>query len=153
MLTPEMQNLIRNHTAGMVASTNGDGTPAVSPKATFVVLDERTLAYGDIRSPGTARNLMARPAVEAVFIDVVLRKAVRVAGTAEIVPKAAADAALLAAFQATWPTFLDVMQRFVKLRVTAASMILSPAYDRGATAGDLAAANLARLTGLYGDLE
>ena len=62
MLTAEMRKLITDHTAGMVATINDDGTPSVSPKATFVVLDDRTLAFGNLRSPGTLANLLCRSA-------------------------------------------------------------------------------------------
>ena len=106
-LTDDMQGLIADHSAGMVATVNADGSPAVSPKATFVVLDAATLAFGDIRSPGTLANLRRRPAVEVCFIDVVLRRAVRVAGVATIVAKADASAPLVAAFAAAWPDYLD----------------------------------------------
>lgn len=87
MLTADIKTLIRHHNAGMVATTNDDGTPSVSPKATFVILDDRTIAFGNIRSPGTLANLRKRPAVEVCFIDVVLRKAVRVTGSASIIRK------------------------------------------------------------------
>ena len=39
--------------AGAVATVNADGTPAVSPKATFVVVDDQRVAFGNIRSPAT----------------------------------------------------------------------------------------------------
>ena len=99
MLTEEMQTLIRRFSAGAVASVNADGTPSVSPKGTFVILDSRTLAFGHIRSPGTVANLRRNPAVEVCFTDVVTRRAVRVTGTATIVRPEDADAALDDAFE------------------------------------------------------
>ena len=102
MLTQEMKTLIANHSAGMVATTRDDGRPAVSPKATFVILDDQTLAFGNLRSPGTLANLRQRPAVEVCFIDVILRKAVRVTGSAKIIKKAEAEPALITAFEALW---------------------------------------------------
>ena len=69
-LTEPMKQLIRNYNAGAVATINDDGNPAVSPKATFVIVDDNCIAYGDIRSPGTSANLRQRPAVEVNFIDV-----------------------------------------------------------------------------------
>ena len=84
MLTEEMTQLIQHHRAGMVATVNDDGTPSVSPKGTFVVLGDDAIAFGNIRSPGTLRNIRKRPAVEVCFIDPVLRKAVRVTGAATI---------------------------------------------------------------------
>ena len=60
MLTEEMQTLIRRFSAGAVATVNADGTPSVSPKGTFLILDSHTLAFGHIRSPGTVANLRSR---------------------------------------------------------------------------------------------
>jgi len=40
---------------------------------TFVVLDDRTIAFGEIRSPGTIRNLRANPRIEVNFVDVFVR--------------------------------------------------------------------------------
>ena len=57
MLTTEMKQLIGDHSAGMVATINDGGTPSVSPKATFVIIDDGTIAFGNIRSPGTLANL------------------------------------------------------------------------------------------------
>ena len=150
MLTPEMKSLISNHRAGMVASINEDGTPAVSPKATFVILDDCTLAFGNIRSPGTVANVLARPRVEICFIDVVLRKAVRVAGTASVHDKATAPDDLAQAFTAEWKDFLPQMSGFVRIDLERAELILSPAYDGGATEDELRGVNMAKLEGLYG---
>ena len=59
MLTADMKRTIREQRLGFVATVNADGTPNVSPKATFVVIDDRSIAFGDLRSPGTIRNLKA----------------------------------------------------------------------------------------------
>lgn len=148
MLSDEMQALIRSFSAGAVATVNGDGTPSVSPKATFVVLDSRTLAFGHIRSPGTVANLRRNPAVEVCFTDVVRRKAVRVTGSASIVPRADADAALDAAFDAAWSPYRPRMSAYVRIAVTAAEMILSPAYDLGFGEDELRRTNLDKLNAL-----
>lgn len=148
MLSEEMIQLIQNHTAGMVATTNDDGTPAVSPKATFFVMDETTIAFGNLRSPGTIANLRKRPAVEVNFIDVVYRKAVRIKGTARFVRPGDGDEVLAERFLAGWPDLAEVVAGYVVIDVTAAEMIVSPAYDRGATEADLRAANLAKLNAL-----
>ncbi|WP_136656312.1 pyridoxamine 5'-phosphate oxidase family protein [Nitratireductor sp. XY-223] len=148
MLTGEMTRLIRDHTAGMVATVNEDGTPAVSPKATFVVFDEQTLAFGNLRSPGTLANIRRNAAVEVCFIDVLARKAVRIKGTASIISKSKASAGMIAAFEEAWGDYLALMSAFVSISVSEAELILSPAYDIGHTEEDLRAANLARLNAL-----
>ena len=148
MLTDEMTKLIGDHSAGMVASINDDGTPSVSPKATFGVLDSSSIAFGNIRSPGTLDNIRKRPAVEVCFIDVVLRKAIRVTGSAGVQMKAEADARLLAAFEATWSAYLVHMSSFLKIDIRDADRILSPAYDLGYSQEDLRLINLEKLNSL-----
>ncbi len=148
MLTSDMKTLITNHRAGMVATINDDGTPSVSPKATFVIVNDVRIAVGNIRSPGTVANLRKRPAVEVCFIDVLTRKAVRATGTAVITPKAQADATLIAAFKPDWADYLDLISAFIDITVTAAELILSPAYDVGHTEDELRAQNLTKLNAL-----
>ena len=145
MLTDEMRTLIGRYSAGAVATVNADETPSVSPKGTFVVLDDRTLAFGHIRSPGTVSNLRRNPAIEVCFTDVLARKAVRVTGTAAIVRQGDTDAALDDAFEAAWGPFLPHMGAYVRIAVTAAEMILSPAYDLGLTEDELRKTYLEKL--------
>lgn len=148
MLTDEMIKLIGDHRAGMVASINDDGTPSVSPKATFVILDDKTLAFGNLRSPGTIKNINQRPATEVCFIDVVARKAVRVTGTATYLKNDEMSEPMRAAFLEIWADFLDRFAGVVQIDVTAAEYILSPAYDLGITEAELREANLAHLQSL-----
>ncbi len=148
MLTDAMRDTIMTFNAGSVATVNADGTPSVSTKATFVVVDDTTIAFGNIRSPGTITNLMQRPAIEICFTDVLARKALRVTGTAKVIRKSEAPAAVLAAFDAAWADYLDRMSSLVVIDVTAVEEILSPAYDHGATEADLRAVNLAKLNAL-----
>ncbi len=150
MLTAEMRTLIANHTAGMVATIRDDGLPAVSPKATFVVLDENRIAFGNIRSPGTVANIRKRPAVEVCFIDVLARKAVRVTGEAVHVSKARAEPDLVRAFEPTFGDYIGHIAGFVVITLSGAELILSPAYDSGITEAELRRANLDRLNNLHG---
>ena len=150
MLTAEQTALITAHPAGMVATVNDDATPAVSPKATFVILNDHTLAFGNLRSPHTLANIRARPAVEVCFIDAVLRKAVRVAGSATLVNKRDAPALLRDALAGAWGSIHEHMTLYVRIDLTRAELILSPAYDHGATEAELAEANMNKLAELYG---
>ena len=123
-LSRPMQDLIRNYNAGAVASIDADGRPAVSPKATFVIVDERCIAFGDIRSPETVANLRERPAVEVCFIDVLARLAVRVRGQAEVVDKESARGqALMPHFAELWAPYLDAMRHFVSISIERAARV------------------------------
>ncbi len=148
MLTEEMKSLIRTFSAGSVATINADGTPSVSPKATFVIVDDETLAFGNLRSPGTLANLRANPSVEICFTDVLSRKAIRVTGKGSIIDKSEAPQRLRDAFNDAWGDYVPSMSAFVVIEVSAAEVILSPAYDFGHTEAELRAANLERLKAL-----
>ncbi|MCY3878899.1 MAG: pyridoxamine 5'-phosphate oxidase family protein [Rhodobacteraceae bacterium] len=140
-----MRKLVRNYSAGMVATIDRNGFPAVSPKATFVVVDEKTLAFGNIRSPGTIANLKRHPGLEVCFLDVLARKAVRVAGSAEIIPKTEVPAALHERFRTEWPDYLGRMSAFVVITVERAELVLSPAYDIGLSEAALRRTNLEKI--------
>lgn len=148
MLTEQMKVLIRNYSGGAVATINDDGTPSVSTKATFTIVDDSTIAFGNLRSPGTVANLKQRPAVEVCFLDVLKRKAVRVTGQGKLIPTAEADAALRSAFENDWADYIDKMDGFVRINVSAAELILSPAYDGGADEQELHADNLTKLNAI-----
>ena len=148
MLTAEMQSIITTHSCGFVATIDGDGRPAVSPKATFVVVDERTVACGNIRSPGTARNLRASAACEICFLDPLARKAVRVRASGSVVARAAAAPELVAKFEQAWADYLPHMTGFFVFDLSSAELVLSPAYDYGHTQEELVASNKAKMAAL-----
>jgi predicted pyridoxine 5'-phosphate oxidase superfamily flavin-nucleotide-binding protein len=131
MLTPDMQRIITEQRLGFVATAARDGTPNVSPKGTFIVLDEETIAFGEIRSPGTIRNLRVNPRIEVNFIDPFVRKGYRFAGTTVIAERGDAGFdALLARFQSP---LAPRMRAIVTIKVTKAQPLTSPAYDDGTT--------------------
>src|SRR5882757_5849497 len=90
MLTADMKRIVEEQLLGFVGTTAPDGTPNVSPKATFFVVDDQTIAFGEIRSPGTIRNLRTNPRIEINFVDPFVRKGFRFSGTAKIVERGAA---------------------------------------------------------------
>ena len=69
-------------------------------------------------------------------------------GTASIVDKAEAPQHLWDAFNGAWGDYVPRMSAFVVIKVSAAELILSPAYDFGFTEAELRAANLERLKAL-----
>lgn len=137
MITPMMRHLIERNTVGFVATVTPEGKPAVSPKGTSVVLGEKTVAFGDLRSPGTARNLARNPAVEINYLDVLSRKAVRLSGTARYIARGLGEfGELLPHFEA-WSALVPRFRGIVAVDVEAARIIVSPAYDIGAAEDEL----------------
>ena len=132
-MTTGMIQVVREQRLGFVATVNPDGTPNLSPKGTFVVVDAATVAFADIRSPGTLRNLAANPAVEVNFVDPFTRRGCRLFGTAAIAARGEA------AFDQLLPLFLDLgdlvprIRAVVVVAVARALPLSSPAYDGNAT--------------------
>jgi predicted pyridoxine 5'-phosphate oxidase superfamily flavin-nucleotide-binding protein len=112
-----------------VATVNADGTPNLSPKGTMAVLDDDHLAFADIRSPGTIRNLRERPAIEVNIVDPIGRMGYRFRGIATVVDGGARLDDLLA-FYRNRGTDLPI-QRIVVIQVERCEAVVSPAYDQG----------------------
>ena len=148
MLTEDMRSIIATYPLGFVASVNKDGTPNLSPKGTFVVLTDRQLVFGHIRSPGTIGNIADRPIVEINFLDVLARKAVRVRGRAQMFTRSAAEFASLFAALSGWKGYTDIMKAVVRVDIERAELILSPAYDLGNTEAQLREQYRAKFTSL-----
>jgi predicted pyridoxine 5'-phosphate oxidase superfamily flavin-nucleotide-binding protein len=135
MLTADMKRVIAEQRLGFVATSAPDGTPNLSPKGTFAVLDDRTIAFGDIRSPGTLQNLRTNPRIEVNFVDVFARKGYRFAGTATVVERGAPGfEGLLAKLGST---LAHRIRAIVTITVARALPLTSPAYDDGRTEAEL----------------
>lgn len=132
MLTQWMIDTVNKQRLGFVASVCTDGTPNLSPKGTFVVVDESTLAFGDIRSPGTIANLRERPVVEINFVDPLARKGFRAKGIASILERGSEDFLAHRPRFDRWDALADRIRHIVVIEVRSASQISTPAYDIGA---------------------
>jgi len=137
MLTATMIRILEKQRLGFAATVSPDGSPNLSPKGTFVVIDQKTIAFGEIRSPNTLRNLRENPAIEINFVDPLARKGFRVKGRAMI---AARDTQLYnqhIGLFSRWGALAERIVHVVVTNVTEASMVTSPAYDDGACEDDL----------------
>src|SRR5688572_25433040 len=117
MLTEDMKAIIATYPLRFVASVNKDGTPNLSPKGTFVALNERQLVFGHIRSPQTMGNIADRPTIEINFLDVLSRKAVRVRGKAHMFARSAAEFPPLFAALSGWKGYTDIMKAVVRVDI------------------------------------
>lgn len=136
-MTPEMMRTIGEQRLGFVATVNADGTPNLSPKGTFAVVDATTVAFAEIRSPGTLRNLALNPAVEVNVVDPFARRGCRLFGAARIVRRGEPG------FDGLLPLFADHgglvarTRAIVVITVARALDLSSPAYDDGASEDEL----------------
>ena len=137
MLTADMKRIIEEQRLGFVATADLDGTPNVSPKGTFFVVDDTTIAFGEIRSPGTIRNLRANPRIEVNFVDPFVRKGYRFKGVASVLDSGPRYDEVIAFYKARGVA--NTIQEVVMMRVHSAQPIDSPAYDLGLTEDEVRA--------------
>jgi|TARA_Y100000739_G_scaffold31477_1_gene24039 uncharacterized pyridoxamine 5'-phosphate oxidase family protein len=132
MLTKEMEKLIKENTIGLVATVTPDGYPAVSPKATTIVLDSTHLAFIDLRSPKTKTNIKANPFVELNYIDVFRRQACRIKGKATYIERDDKKFDGMSKNFTAWSSLFEKAKGVFVVEILNAQKILSPAYDDGA---------------------
>ncbi|MBM3620263.1 MAG: GNAT family N-acetyltransferase [Alphaproteobacteria bacterium] len=138
MMSDTIRREIDSERMAYVASVNDDGTPNLSPKATLATVDDDHVAFCDLASPRTLANIAARPAVEANSVDPIRRKGWRLAGTARVVDGGAEFESLAALFRGRGANLDGAgrqppVRRFVVIRVSKVSPLLSPAYAMGQT--------------------
>src|SRR5690348_10913697 len=80
ILTEDMKRVVAEQRLGFVATICPDGTPNLSPKGSTIVWDDDHLAFADILSPKTVRNLAEHPSVEINVVDPFVRKGYRFKG-------------------------------------------------------------------------
>ena len=134
MLTPDMKRIVQEQPLGYVATVGADGTPNVSPKGTFFVVDDTTIAFAEIRSPATVRNLQANPRIEVNFIDPFVRKGYRFAGTARILPRGEGNFDDL--LKLSGSSLAPRVRAIIVISVAKALPLVSPVYDDGAATED-----------------
>lgn len=133
ILTQEMQQFVREQRLGFIATVCADGTPNLSPKGTLTVWDDEHLVFADIRSPGTIENLRRNPAVEVNVVDPMIRKGWRFKGETTILESGAQFEQILKTLYGTDKNEVarSRIRALVLIRVSRASPLISPTYDRG----------------------
>jgi predicted pyridoxine 5'-phosphate oxidase superfamily flavin-nucleotide-binding protein len=84
ILTDEMKSMISGLKLCYVATVTPEGRPNLSPKGSLKVLDDDHVAFIDIMSPVTMRNLKTCPYVEINMVDPFLRRGYRIKGKVEV---------------------------------------------------------------------
>jgi len=148
-LTESLKRIIRNFSVGAVASVNDEGKPSVTPIGTFVVVDDASIAFGNIRSQGTESNLQQRPDVEISFVEILNRRAARIRGRASIVLKDSEKwQQVVLVFEKYWGPYVSLMRNFIVIDISDASLLISPAYDLGLNSEELRETNLKKINAL-----
>ena len=145
-----IQELIGRFPLGFVATVIPGGRPAVSPKGTFLVRDDETIAFGEIRSPQTISNLSHSPEVEVNFVDVFTRKGARIRGSAVIVRRGSDEfARLQPKFADIWGDLANRINAIVKISADEVKPLSTPPYDDGVTEEEMIALYKAKFAEMY----
>jgi predicted pyridoxine 5'-phosphate oxidase superfamily flavin-nucleotide-binding protein len=149
-LTPDMQRVVLEQSLGFVATVTPDGRPNLSPKGTTTVWDDEHLMFADVASPGTVANLASNPNVEVNVVDPIARKGYRFKGIARVYTSGDMYEQGIAALRARgFTTARERIRSIVRIEVTAAAPVVSPAYDDGTSESEISARWLRRHTELH----
>ncbi|MEL7280916.1 MAG: pyridoxamine 5'-phosphate oxidase family protein [Pseudomonadota bacterium] len=133
------KTLIARFPLGFVATVTPEGRPHLSPKGTFLVLDDSTVAFAEIRSPDTMKNLANQPMEEVNFIDQWLRKGVRIRGPVSVIDKGRSFEALLPKWRDVWGDLADRINALVLITADEVRQVTTPPYDDGVTEEEMIA--------------
>lgn len=130
-ITQDMVDVIESAKLMFVATVRPDGTPNLSPKGSVRALDSEHLIFADIASPQTIENLRTNPGVEVNAVDFISRRGYRFRGTAEILDPGNPDFEWIAEWLRATHGDMTPCLHAVRVRVTEAAELLSPAYTFG----------------------
>ena len=130
-ISDSLKNFLDEQKLGYVATVSPDGTPNLSPKGTIIAWDKTTIAFADIRSPNTMKNLESNPNVEINVVDPLLRKGFRIKGTASIIKDGQNYDEILNHYRERGVK--RPIGAIVLVAVTDISEVTSPLYDLGFT--------------------
>jgi predicted pyridoxine 5'-phosphate oxidase superfamily flavin-nucleotide-binding protein len=68
-LTQHMKQVLKQQPVVLVATSDGQGQPNVSPKGALKIVDEDKLVFADLFSVKTRANLQANPNMAAAVVD------------------------------------------------------------------------------------
>ena len=148
-LNKTAKDLIARFPLGFVATVTKDGRPHLSPKGTFLVLDDDTIAFGEIRSPGTLRNLTHLSEAEVNFVDQWTRKGLRIRGAVRVVAPGEEFDTLIQAWRAVWGDLANRINVLVLISADEVKPLTTPPYDDGATEEEMVALYKAKYAEIY----
>lgn len=150
MLNDFAKGIIERFPLGYVATVTRDGLPSLSPKGTFFVLDDETIAFAEIRSPKTLENLKHQSKVEVNFVDVFLRKGIRVFGNASIIEKGSTEFdRLFPKWETAFPSLAPRINLIVSISTETVKPLVTPPYDDGISEEEMVATYVEKYREMY----
>lgn len=134
-ISESIKQFLETQKLGYVATVSKDNTPNLSPKGTIIAWDEHTLAFADIRSPNTMKNLENNTNLEINIIDPLLRKGFRFKGKGMIIKNGPNYEAILHLYRQKGVK--SPIRAIVLVKVSEILEVMSPLYDLGASEDEL----------------
>ena len=135
MITSEIKNFLNIQKLGYVATVSSDGLPNISPKGTIIAWSSEILAFADIRSPDTVKNLQNNPNVEINVIDPLLRKGYLFKGVARLINSGLQYDEILQYYRDNGIT--SPINAIILVDISEISDVISPLYDMGISEGEI----------------
>ena len=135
MITSEIKNFLNTQKLGYVATVSSDGLPNISPKGTIIAWSSEILAFADIRSPDTVKNLQNDPNVEINVIDPLLRKGYLFKGIARLINSGLQYDEILQYYRDNGIT--SPINAIILVDISEISDVISPLYDMGISEGEI----------------
>jgi len=129
VITANIKDFLNLQKLAYIATVSPDGRPNISPKGTVIGWDSKTLAFADIRSPDTMRNLKDHPDVEINVVDPLSRKGFLFQGKASVVEDESVYAKILNYYRKNGVK--SKINSIVLVTVSSVSDVTSPLYDMG----------------------
>ncbi|MEK0339777.1 MAG: pyridoxamine 5'-phosphate oxidase family protein [Nitrosopumilus sp.] len=129
MISQEIKDFLDLQKLGYVATVSSDGKPNISPKGTIIAWTSKILAFADIRSPDTMKNLQNNPFVEINVIDPLLRRGYLFKGQARIIKGNSQFEEILTHYRKKG--IKSPINAIVLVDVSEVSEVISPLYDMG----------------------
>ncbi|MEK0319930.1 MAG: pyridoxamine 5'-phosphate oxidase family protein [Nitrosopumilus sp.] len=129
MITQEIMNFLDLQKLGYVATVSTDGKPNISPKGTIIGWTSKVLAFANIRSPDTMKNLQSNPHIEINVIDPLLRKGYLFKGQARIIKDNSLYDEILNHYRKKG--IKSPIDSIVLVDISEVSEVTSPLYDLG----------------------
>ena len=129
MISQEIKDFLDIQKLGYVATVSSDGKPNISPKGTIIAWTSKILAFADIRSPDTMKNLQNNPFVEINVIDPLLRRGYLFKGQARIIKDNSQFEEILTHYRKKG--IKSPINAIVLVDVSEVSEVISPLYDMG----------------------
>ena len=135
MITSEIKNFLNTQKLGYVATVSSDGLPNISPKGTIIAWASEILAFADIRSPDTVKNLQNNPNVEINVIDPLLRKGYLFKGVTRLINSGLQYDEILQYYRDNGIT--SPINAIILVDISEISDVISPLYDMGISEGEI----------------